>query len=75
MPLLISRKTELSLVGKYANCICQNIDARFPSNSSEILTAISIFDVALLPTQCCPTFNVYKNEEISYFDKVFSKCV
>ena len=74
MPLLISRKTELSLVGKYANSICQNIDARFPSNSSEILKAISIFDVALLP-QCCPTFNVYKNEEIPYLDKVFFKCV
>ena len=60
-----------SLVGKYANSICQIIDARFPSNSCEILTAFSIFDVELLPTQSSPAFSVYGNEEISCLGKQF----
>ena len=58
-----------SFVGKYANSICQNIDARFPSTSCEILTAFSIFDVDLLPTQSSPAFSVYGNEEISCLGK------
>ena len=60
-----------SLVGKYANSICQNIDARFPSNSCEILTAFSISDVDLLPTQRSPVFSVYGNEEIFCLGKQF----
>ena len=60
-----------SLVGKYANSICQNIAARFPSNSCEILTAFSIFDVDLLPTRSSPAFSVYGNEEISCLGKQF----
>ena len=60
-----------SLAGKYANSICQNIDARFPSNSCEILTAFSIFDVDLLPTQSSPAFSVYGNEEMSCLGKQF----
>ena len=60
-----------SLVGKYANSICQNIDERFPSNSCEILTAFSIFDVDLFPAQTSPAFSVYGNEEISSLGKQF----
>ena len=58
-----------SLVGKHANSICQNIDARFPSNSYEILIAFSIFDVDLLPTQSSSAFSVYGNEDISCLGK------
>ena len=60
-----------SFAGKYADSICQNIDARFPSNSCEILTAFSTFDVDLLPTQSSPAFSVYGNEEISCLGKQF----
>ena len=39
-----------SVVEIYANFICQNISARFPSSSCEILTVFLIFDMDLLPT-------------------------
>ena len=58
-----------SIVGKCANSISQNIYARFPSNQWEILTAFTIFDVDLVPTQYCATFSANGNKEISCLGK------
>ena len=58
-----------SLVDKYATSICQNIEARFPANSCKVLTAFSIFDVDLLPSQSSPTFSGYGEEEASCLGK------
>ena len=57
------------LVRKYANSICQDIYARFSSNSCEIFTVFSTFDVDLLPTLYSPTFSVYGIEKISCLGK------
>ena len=57
------------LVRKYANSICQDIYARFSSNSCEIFTVFSTFDVYLLPTLYSPTFSVYGIEKISCLGK------
>ena len=51
--------------------ICQNIEAKFPANSCKVLTAFSIFDVDLLPSQSSPTFSVYGEEEPSCLGKHF----
>ena len=64
-------KSIKSLVGKYTSSICQNIDARFPTNSCEVLTAFSLVDVDLLPAQSSPSFSVYRNEEVSRLGKQF----
>ena len=60
-----------SLVGKYTSSICQNIVAKFPADSYEILTAFSIFDVDLLLAQSSPFFSVYGNDEVSRLGKQF----
>ena len=44
--------------------ICQNIEAKFPANSCKVLTAFSIFDVDLLPSQSSPTFSVLFKLEV-----------
>ena len=67
----IQQNILINPVRKYANSICQDIYARFASNSCEIFTVLSIFDVDLLPTQYSPTFSVYGIEEISCLGKQF----
>ena len=60
-----------SLPGKYVKSMCENIDARFPANSCEVLNAFSIFDVELLPAQNSPAFIVYGNDEVRTLKKQF----
>ena len=43
-----------SIVRKYTSSICQNVDARFPTDSCKMLTVFPIFDVVLLPAQSSP---------------------
>ena len=60
-----------SLPGKYVKSICENIDARFPANSCEVLNAFSIFDVDLLLAQNSPAFTIYGNDEVRTLKKQF----
>ena len=60
-----------SLAGKYVKSMCENIDARFPANSCEVLNAFSIFDLELLPAQNSPTFIVYGNDGVRTLKKQF----
>ena len=53
-----------SLPGKYMKSMCENIDARFPAHSCEVLNAFSVFDIDLLPPQKSATFTIHGNEDI-----------
>ena len=66
-----SQERVKSLAGKYVKSMCENIDARFPANSCEVLNAFSIFDLELLPAQNSPTFIVYGNDGVRTLKKQF----
>ena len=56
---------------KYADCMCKNIDERFPESSCQVMESFSIFDIDLLPPAGTDAFKVYGTVEIACLAEQF----
>ena len=51
---------------KYAKLRCNNIEARFPQTTCNMLESFGIFNIELLPMSSSPSFCMYRKNEISF---------